>query len=104
MEIKNNKYKYNIKELVDYFNGTLKMPSENIYVKFYQNNFLAILDFEKYSLYIQIGGPPKNLWLKSLKITNCKKQVLVAENMAYQWPGDTNGEILFQYLDVLLKG
>ena len=102
-KIRENNYQCtnHIGELIDYFNGTKKMQSKDIYLRCNTSYLLTILDFDKCSCYIEVAKcvSSSELNLKIIVVNEC-----IRKKPAYKYriPEDRAGEVKYLYEKDLL--
>ena len=102
-KIRENNYQCtnHIGELIDYFNGTKKMQSKDIYLRCNTSYLLTILDFDKCSCYIEVAKcvSSSELNLKIIVVNEC-----IRKKPAYKYriPEDRAGKVKYLYEKDLL--
>ncbi|MBR0183760.1 MAG: hypothetical protein IJQ10_01150 [Clostridia bacterium] len=102
-KIRENNYQCtnHIGKLIDYFNGTKKMQSKDIYLRCNTSYLLTILDFDKCSCYIEVAKcvSSSELNLKIIVVNEC-----IRKKPAYKYriPEDRAGKVKYLYEKDLL--
>lgn len=102
-KIRENNYQCtnHIGELIDYFNGTKKMQSKDIYLCCNTRYLLAILDFDKCSCYIEVAKCVSSSEL-NLKIIVVNEYIRKEPAYKYRIPEDRAGKVKYLYEKDLL--
>ena len=102
-KIRENNYQCtnHIEKLIDYFNGTKKMQSKDIYLRCNSGYLITILDFGERSCYIEVVKCVSSSEL-NLKIIVVNEYIRKKPEYKYHMPEDRAGEIKYLYEKDLL--
>ena len=102
-KIRENNYQCtnHIGKLIDYFNGTKKMQSKDIYLRCNSGYLITILDFGERSCYIEVAKCVSSSEL-NLKIIVVNEYIRKKPEYKYRMPEDRAGKVKYLYEKDLL--